>query len=413
MSESEAGSTEYDFQALRALQADASELERIEGLLDRFNVFETIGFVGQELVHSRFLSFLLDPRQKHGLGDAFFKGVLREALVSSDEATLVDLRENLDAMDLSDTLVRREHRFIDLLLENEHHELAVIVENKVWTTDHSNQLERYHRIVEANHPVWRVLGIYLTPFGLPPSREQDREKYLALGYGTVCTVLDGIVENRGVALSPGVRVAIEHYAGMVRRHIVGDPEVARLCREMYQKHKRALDLIIEHRPDLRSDTLLFLEQLIMDTEGLVLKNRGGGKLYRVFRPSGWEAPAALNTGSDPGGFLRFVFINRPNDLTLILQMTPGDNGIRRRLYQMGRNDESLFNNLVDPETTDWPTLYFRAFLNPKFCETASDSEREQEIRRQWLSFLEDDLPRIEQALRGEAWVWEPLQSNGT
>ncbi len=62
-----------DLEALRALQTDASELERIEALLNRFNVFETIGFVDQELMHSNFLASLLDPRQNHGLGDAFLE----------------------------------------------------------------------------------------------------------------------------------------------------------------------------------------------------------------------------------------------------------------------------------------------------------------------------------------------------
>ncbi len=62
-----------DLEALRALEADASELERIEALLNRFNVFETIGFVNQDLMHSNFLASLLDPRQNHGLGDAFLE----------------------------------------------------------------------------------------------------------------------------------------------------------------------------------------------------------------------------------------------------------------------------------------------------------------------------------------------------
>ena len=61
MNESEAASTEADPAALKALQADASELERIKGLLDRFNVFEAIGFVRQEVKHSSSLAFRLDP----------------------------------------------------------------------------------------------------------------------------------------------------------------------------------------------------------------------------------------------------------------------------------------------------------------------------------------------------------------
>jgi len=69
MSESETASTESDFEALEALQEDASELERIQNLLDQFNMFETTGFIGQEAMHSRFLALVLDPKQNHGLGD--------------------------------------------------------------------------------------------------------------------------------------------------------------------------------------------------------------------------------------------------------------------------------------------------------------------------------------------------------
>jgi PD-(D/E)XK nuclease superfamily protein len=76
MSEPEPTSTEADLKALKALQADASELEHIETLLNRFNVFETIGFVDQELMHSRILAFLLSPNQNHGLGDRFLKRFL-------------------------------------------------------------------------------------------------------------------------------------------------------------------------------------------------------------------------------------------------------------------------------------------------------------------------------------------------
>jgi len=62
MSESETVSAKADFEAIKALRADASELERIEGLLDWFNVFETIpGFDKDEVMHSNFLASLLDP----------------------------------------------------------------------------------------------------------------------------------------------------------------------------------------------------------------------------------------------------------------------------------------------------------------------------------------------------------------
>ncbi len=45
---SEPTSTQADFEALKALQADAQELERIEGLPDRFNLFQAIGLVSDK-----------------------------------------------------------------------------------------------------------------------------------------------------------------------------------------------------------------------------------------------------------------------------------------------------------------------------------------------------------------------------
>ena len=39
-----------------------SDLEELEGRLEKFNIFEAIGVVRQELRHSNFLAFLLEAR---------------------------------------------------------------------------------------------------------------------------------------------------------------------------------------------------------------------------------------------------------------------------------------------------------------------------------------------------------------
>jgi hypothetical protein len=88
LSESEAASSQADLVALKALQADDSELESIEELIDRFNLFEAIGFTNQEVMHSRFLAFLLDPRQNHGLSDLFLRSFVQKCSESTDKNSL-------------------------------------------------------------------------------------------------------------------------------------------------------------------------------------------------------------------------------------------------------------------------------------------------------------------------------------
>ncbi len=56
---------EQVLKALEGFLVGNRDLERLEALLDRFNILEALGVVRQELRHSDFLRFLLDPRNPH------------------------------------------------------------------------------------------------------------------------------------------------------------------------------------------------------------------------------------------------------------------------------------------------------------------------------------------------------------
>ena len=190
MSESHAASTQSDLDALVALQADASELERLEGLLGRFNAFEaTVGFDKDEAMHSDLLASLLDPKRTGVLGERLIRELLRETL----DAGLDRVRENLDGMDFGNTLVRREHQFIDVLLTNEDHRLAVIIGNKIWASEGPSQLDWYDRIIRHTHPGWDVHRVFLTPSGFTPTHPA----YVPLSYGALCDIVDRVAEDEG------------------------------------------------------------------------------------------------------------------------------------------------------------------------------------------------------------------------
>jgi hypothetical protein len=407
MSGSEADQHEADLDALKALQADATELEHIASLLDRFNVFETIGFVSQEVMHSRFLAFLLDPQQSHGLGNSFLEVFLRMVSMSTKGASLPSF-DITGSGDLDRTRVRTEvytgDGRIDILLLNEAEKWAMIIENKVWTFEHHDQLDRYYRFVEEAHPSWQILGVYLTPFGQAPTHGA----YLPFNYSALCEIVDGVLRNCGPAVSQDVRVSMEHYTQMVRRRIVADPEIINLCRDMYRKHQRAFDLVYKYRPEPPPTVRRLLAQLINNTDELVFLGNYTN-LYIYFHPQAWGEAPALNIGKDRHHFFRFVFHNYPDQLVLFLETSLGEEATRRRLYEMGQKDKSLFSDLEDPDTEDYPKLYKRIFLTPEHYEKCSDSEREQEIRRQWSTFLDKDLPQIEAALKKETWIWESVE----
>lgn len=403
-------SSKSDLTALEALQANASELEQIARLLDRFNVFETIGFTDQELMHSRFLAFLLDPRQSHALGDLFIKGFLKEVLFSADKTSRGALYEDLDQRnlherDLRQTLVRREYEHVDILLTNEAHKFALVIENKTWTTEHDDQLNVYYQIVKHTYPDWLVFGIYLTPRGAVPFRKEDRERYLPLSYEAVCKSIVGILED-AVKVDDAVRVSIEQYAGMVGRKLLENDEIVKQCQEIYDKHSRALDLIWKYRRDAQEQIKETVEALITHEDRLELD--GSRKDLITFGVKDWDTPALLipTEQGQSRRMLLFEFWNDPKrkvlNLNLFIQSGPGH--LPERLREIAKRHRDVFR-----ESRRHPgerhLIFQRAFLAYDYYEGVSHVERERRINRHWHEFLEKALPRIEAALEKETWIW--------
>jgi PD-(D/E)XK nuclease superfamily len=152
-----------DLKALEIFLVGNHDLDRLEALLDRFNILEALGVVRQELRHSDFLAFLMDPRGNHGLGDAFVKRLLQSVLISVGDVSASVTPIEIELWNLNRMEIRKEWRHIDIVLLDEDHELAIIVENKIGTGEHSNQLQRYWETVEQHYPGWRIIGVFLTP----------------------------------------------------------------------------------------------------------------------------------------------------------------------------------------------------------------------------------------------------------
>jgi hypothetical protein len=53
--------------------------------LEKLNIFELVGLTNQEIKHSNFLSEVLDPRSRLGLGSSVLKALVRDSLSSINE----------------------------------------------------------------------------------------------------------------------------------------------------------------------------------------------------------------------------------------------------------------------------------------------------------------------------------------
>jgi hypothetical protein len=183
---------------------------------------------------------------------------------------------------------------------------------------------------------------------------------------------------------------------MLRRHIVGGSEIAELCRRIYQRHQRALDLIYEHRPDFQAELRELLAGLVTEA-GLVL-DPGGKRLVR-FLPAAWEV-AALKQGAGwtpSGRVLLFEFDNAPNRLQLKLWIGPGPQATRQWLFDRAMQHGAPLKPASANLRAKFGQIYGRGFLNAKDYEDDPDQTKAK-VRDAWEAFRRHDLDTIVAAL---------------
>ena len=230
--------------------------DRLDLELKNPNIFQILKISNTEIRHSNFLSWLLDPSQSHKIGDIFLKRFLRE-IFSSEKFEKLD-QIDVEGMNLSNIQIYREWKNIDILIILD--EIVVCVENKILTKEHSNQLERYRKIIEENFPDFKKIFVYLTPFGEITQNESDN--YEPLSYGFIVETLERILNVYNSSLNDLVKIYIKDYIIMIKRELMKTDQSIELSKKIYQNHKELLDFIYDNKPDLSDHFIKILKEEI-------------------------------------------------------------------------------------------------------------------------------------------------------
>lgn len=222
-------------------------LDALREWSEKFNLFDMLKISKTEIRHSNMLAWLLDSKGNHGLGDGVLRLFVRE-LIQQEQAPLTQ-EEKFDAllMSLDDFAILREHQHTDILAVSQKENFLICIENKIFSKEHDSQLPRYYDEIKKAYPSYTCLFVYLTPNKDLPSEKEDQRFWQSIGYDEVIKIINAAKEGKNLA--PDVDMVIRHYIESVERYVMGDKELEKRCREIYAKHKYALDLIFEYRDD--------------------------------------------------------------------------------------------------------------------------------------------------------------------
>jgi len=382
-----------EVEALERFILNNPELEKLEDLLSEFNIFETLNIVDAEIRHSIVLAWLLNPNSNHGLGGYFARKFLKY-LISNNKESLdpsISLFD-FEALDITTLEIRREWQNIDLLIILEDAKYVIAIENKIGSAEHSNQLERYRKITEAEFREFKKIYVYLTPDEATP---KDDTEWITFNYWIIVNLLEDILKYKASAINEHVLNFISHYVTVLRRHIVGESEVDRICKQIYKQHQQALDMIFQHKPDLLSDISEYLDLKIAEHKGVLISDSTSKSYIRFTTPvlddsiekisEGWTASKRI---------LLFEFENFKDRLFVKLLLGPGDQSYRKRLLELFRIEPGFYRRSRLELRRMWHTVYTKDFLIKKDYESNDISEIKKKLDKKFAEFINGDLVKI-------------------
>lgn len=243
------------------LISDIDCLEPLHEWTDDINIFDILRLDRTEIRHSNMLAWLLNPNANHGLGDKLLKKFLIYATTGTDIQIMKGLSPiQIDLMELSDAIVWREKNSIDILLYSEQNKLIFAIENKIGTGEHSDQLNRYRQLLQEEYGEdVRYVLVYLSPDGLEPS---DTDNWVSMNYQFVLDELNKLISI--YKISEKSKMFIEDYIKAIRRSVIMDQNLKDICTKIYFKHKEALDLIFENKPDILTEITEYIVEFLKD-----------------------------------------------------------------------------------------------------------------------------------------------------
>lgn len=273
-----------DKECLLRFMQDSDCLESLSKRTNEFDIFDVLKISRAEIRHSNMLGWLLDPNENHGMGDSFLYGVISKI---SQNISHQDALHFLSS-DLYSFIVYREWNGIDILLVSNQCKLVLAVENKVGSHEHNSngkdesQLVIYKKRLQSRFNDYTTILVYLTPDGDNPSDDD----WIVLNYSDVVTVLEKVYESSSGSLRGEASLLIRNYINTIKKNVIMDQELVNLCNSIYNKHRKALDLIFENRDDIISQVSNNCKSILSDTQGIMLDGSSKGKTCVKFRTKG-------------------------------------------------------------------------------------------------------------------------------
>lgn len=262
-----------DKQQLINFIVDNDRLELIKARINRFNPLKVLKVQDYEIRHSNILSWIFNPSENHNFDDKILKRFLLKVLLKPDNDDVLDNMDmvyKLQQISFMDMKVFREMNHIDILLISYYQKIVILIENKVYSAENSNQLERYYNKVKSLYSGYMIIPIFLTLNGDTPTQSN----YFIANYDDVLETIEFVVAHYKDRTSSEVITFMDYYSTILKEKYAMDTELKKLCKEIYLENKDVIDMIysVGNEIDIEPAVTIFKSKYL-DIVPISIKNK--------------------------------------------------------------------------------------------------------------------------------------------
>jgi hypothetical protein len=386
-------SENFDLEFLQKFQKEfeieGSKPNQLEKLLNKFNVFDVLRNPTREIKHSNVLAWLLDPNESHNIGNKALKLFL-EIIPTPSDVDLTSLINGSSEIDSVDVFREWEHIDLSILIKSGSKRFLIIIENKIKTKDSYKQLEKYRNRVENKFKEvkYQKIFIYLTPEGDEPKDKNELQYWNLLSYGQI---VSGLLNKVTLVAKGDVKKFIDQYVYILGRIILEDDEVNKLSNEIYKKHNKAINLIIENKDDIQKEIESFVNEKIKK-ENFILEY--STKTYIRFTTETLSEKIKIQGNGEwhelIDKIVLFEFENKPDRLSLKLVIGPGEGG--NQLLSFMKSYKKIFtkntSDAIEKKPEGHKTVFSMPILSKRTDYDHKDTyERKERIKKKWPEIL--------------------------
>ena len=245
-----------------------SKLENAGFERNKYNVFDILNINRQELRHSDFLAFLMNPNRSGDIGKQFLHNFL--SLLAKDNHMLgLDFFKMFYA-DFEKIVVKREYKNIDILLDItlSGNKYVFVIENKVDAgeqiydnNEERGQLSKYKSLVAGEYKGYTPIYLFLSPDKRPPSESDWTPIDYNLIYSALCRLNTNTTDNT-------IKTLIQDYKKMIRGQfkMKNDKELRAAALDIYKANPDIFDFILANLPDRIKDSAEIIRKYLLNLD---------------------------------------------------------------------------------------------------------------------------------------------------